>query len=55
MAAAVVRDKNTPLSDLPAKKRLSLSLKNPNHVGACVAEEQQSIAAKSVVAVNSGK
>ena len=29
-----------------------MSLKKPNHFGACVTEEQQSIAAKGVVPVN---
>ena len=34
------------------KKRLLLSLKKPNRFGACVTEEQHSIAAKGVVPVN---
>ena len=35
-----------------SEKRLSLRLKKPNRFGACVTEEQQSIAAKGVVSVN---
>ena len=35
-----------------SEKRLSLSLKKPNHFGACVTEQQQSTAAKGVVPVN---
>ena len=40
------------LLQIPNEKRLSLSLKKPNHFGACVTEEQQSIAAKGVVPVD---
>ena len=51
-APPITCDENTPPSDPPTKKRLSLSLKKPNRFGACVTEEQQSIAAKGVVPAN---
>ena len=48
MKHTVVGDENVPLK----KKRLSLSLKKPHRFGPCVTEEEQAVAAKGVVPVN---